>query len=61
MQISEGHAMAERVSGAVRGLDQQRSRVQDTLSLVEEVIELKGCAQVHTHLGTIDVKTVSGT
>jgi hypothetical protein len=44
-QISEGHAMAERVSGAVRSLDQQRARVQATLSLVEESIELKGCAE----------------
>lgn len=43
---TSGHAMAERVSGAVRSLDQQRARVQDTLSLVEEVIELRGCTKV---------------
>lgn len=42
-QISDGRATAERVSGAVRGLDHQRARVQATLSLVEEAIELRGC------------------
>ncbi|CAN0291221.1 unnamed protein product, partial [Discosporangium mesarthrocarpum] len=44
-QIKDGHSMAERVSGAVRRLDDIQMRVQRALAIVEDVINLRGCAQ----------------
>ncbi|KAG5181195.1 hypothetical protein JKP88DRAFT_322384 [Tribonema minus] len=44
-QISEGHATAERVSGAVRGLDARRARAAAALTRVDEAVELRGCAE----------------
>eukprot|EP00903_Cladosiphon_okamuranus_P008470 g8137.t1 len=44
-QIEDGHGMAERVSRSVRRLDDIQMRVQRALALVEDVINLKGCAQ----------------
>lgn len=38
--------MAERVSRSVRRLDDIQMRVQRALALVEDVINLRGCAQV---------------
>lgn len=45
-QIEDGHGMAERVSFSVRRLDDIQMRVQRTLALVEDVINLRGCAEV---------------
>ncbi|CAN0300466.1 unnamed protein product [Pylaiella littoralis] len=44
-QIEDGHGMAERVSRSVRRLDDIQMRVQRALALVEDVINLRGCAQ----------------
>lgn len=45
-QIEDGHGMAERVSRSVRRLDDIQMRVQRALALVEDVINLRGCAEV---------------
>lgn len=45
-QIEDGHGMAERVSRSVRRLDDIQMRVQRALALVEDVINLQGCAEV---------------
>lgn len=45
-QIEDGHGMAERVSCSVRRLDNIQMRVQHALALVEDVINLRGCAEV---------------
>ncbi|CAM9390339.1 unnamed protein product, partial [Sphacelaria rigidula] len=44
-QIEDGHGMAERVSRSVRRLDDIQMRVQRALALVEDVINLRGCAE----------------
>lgn len=45
-QIEDGHGMAEHVSRSVRRLDAIQMRVQRALALVEDVINLRGCAEV---------------
>lgn len=45
-QIEDGHGMAERVSRSVRRLDDIQMRVQRALALVEDVINLRECAEV---------------
>ncbi|CAM9553465.1 unnamed protein product, partial [Laminaria digitata] len=44
-QIEDGHGMAEHVSRSVRRLDAIQMRVQRALALVEDVINLRGCAE----------------
>lgn len=45
-QIEDGHGTAERVSSSVRRLDDIQMKVQRALALVEDVINLRGCADV---------------
>ncbi|TPX72736.1 hypothetical protein SpCBS45565_g00171 [Spizellomyces sp. 'palustris'] len=42
--LSETSTLAERISGKVRQLDLEQSRVKDTMGLVEDIQELKKCA-----------------
>ena len=44
-QIEESRLLAERVSRTVRQLDEAQMNVQQALALVEDVVNLKGCAQ----------------
>lgn len=48
-QIEDGHGTAERVSSSVRRLDDIQMKVQRALALVEDVINLRGCADVRRH------------
>ena len=50
-QIEDGHGMAEHVSRSVRRLDAIQMRVQRALALVEDVINLRGCAEVGRRRG----------
>ena len=43
-QIHESRVIAERVSRTVRQLDEAQMNVQQALALVEDVVNLKGCA-----------------
>lgn len=52
-QIEDGHGMAEHVSRSVRRLDAIQMRVQRALALVEDVINLRGCAEVGKRGGVI--------
>jgi hypothetical protein len=44
-QIEDSRLLAERVSRTVRQLDEAQMNVQQALALVEDVVNLKGCAQ----------------
>jgi len=44
-QIEESRILSERVSRTVRQLDEAQMNVQHALALVEDVVNLKGCAQ----------------
>ena len=54
-QIEDGHGTAERVSSSVRRLDDIQMRVQRALALVEDVINLRGCADVSKSKGLYSI------
>ena len=60
--LSEAASTANRISGAVKRLDQEQSNVRSTLDVVEQVAELKACVLgVHGSMGAPqDWETAAG-